>query len=169
MSIYIYIYIIISKSYTHLLSSPIWRQLPGMHTVNLGILQFMNASTIHLLNDHSVFRSLVWIWANQSSHMLEILQNILIIYLDYVWSESRLLLTLIIKHEYILLYTPNLKNAWWLLSITQGSRKNIAHFCFEAVIIWKRSWLQWPMSSTSGANLKRSGKLGGLKKKYIYI
>ena len=29
---------------------------PGMHTVHLGLLQFANASSIHLLNDYGVFR-----------------------------------------------------------------------------------------------------------------
>ena len=32
---------------------------PGMHTVHLGLLQFANASTIHLLNDYGVFRVLL--------------------------------------------------------------------------------------------------------------
>ena len=32
---------------------------PGMHTVNLGLLQWANASTIHKLNEFAVFRSLV--------------------------------------------------------------------------------------------------------------
>ena len=31
---------------------------PGMHCVHLGLVQWANASTIHLLNDHNVFSGL---------------------------------------------------------------------------------------------------------------
>ena len=36
---------------------------PGMHTVHLGLLQFANASTIHLLNDNGVFSALLATWS----------------------------------------------------------------------------------------------------------
>ena len=49
MCIYIYIYICVYKYvYDWFVSSP------GMHTVNLGILQWANASTFHLLNSYKV-------------------------------------------------------------------------------------------------------------------
>ena len=53
MCIYIYIYICVYKYvYDWFVSSP------GMHTVNLGILQWANASTFHLLNSYKVFSDL---------------------------------------------------------------------------------------------------------------